>query len=116
MIYFCYNDLLKPSNQDIDPLTGINNDLLNFQISLDKRNGYDFNKLINILNDENMSYEVSEGFNYDSNDKEICEFKKISFVFKNNTVKDINSIIKKYGLDGIFNITNSKKEFTFIIK
>jgi len=116
MIYFNYNDLLQPSNHEKeDQETGMTNDLLNFKISLDKRSGYNFNKLINILNNEQVSYEVSEGFNYDSKDELICEFKKISFVFKDN-IKDIKSIIKKYGLDGIFDITNAKKEFTFIIK
>lgn len=114
MIYFYYNDLLQPSdhldNQSI--LESI--DLDNFRESLDKKHGVKFNNLINILNLEEVQYSVSEGFDYKSDDNLICNFEKISFVFDNT--KDIDSILEKYGLDGVFNILKKKNKYTFTIK
>ena len=116
MIYFYYNDLMQPSdhskNNDIDQLADIAYE--NFRESLDKKHGYQFNALVNILNLENINYKVKEGFDYNSDDKNIRNFQKISFVF--NKPKDIDSIIKKYGLDGIFDIEKDKKIYIFIAK
>jgi len=117
MIYFYYNDLMQPSDhlvksEEVDQLADIAYE--NFRESLDKKHGYQFNALVNILNLENIKYEVKEGFDCNSKDKNIRNFKKISFVF--NKPKDIDSIIKKYGLDGVFDITKDKKIYTFISK
>lgn len=115
MTYFYYNDLIQPSQSIIE-----NEDqsaeiaLDNFRESLDKKSGYNFNYLINNLNTENIDYDVVNGFDYKSDDKEISNFKKISFNFKK--VKDIDSFIKKYNIDQIFNIEKDKKNYTFIIK
>lgn len=115
MTYFYYNSLLQSSDQldeSQDPL--YNSDLNNFRESLDKKHGYQFNILVNILNNESIQYKVIEGFNYNSKDQQICNFEKISFVFKK--AKDIDSVIGKYRLDDIFNINKDKKNYTFIIK
>jgi hypothetical protein len=116
MIYFYYNDLLQPSDHldksKLEMLTDFDKD--NFIESLGKKFGYQFNCLINILNLENIPYDVIKGFNYISDDREICNFEKISFEFNNSN--DINDIIDKYGLDGIFNIDKENNNYTFIIK
>lgn len=113
MIYFYYKELLQPSepldNESID-----DSDLDNFRESLNKKHGFQFNNLINILKLEKIQYSVKEGFNYKSDDDLICNFEKISFVFDNT--KDIDSILENYGLDGIFDVLKKKNKYTFTIK
>lgn len=105
MNYFNYNDLLQPSDET---------DLDNFRESLNKEHGFHFNKLINIFNLENIEYTVIEGFNYNSEDNLICNFKKITFSLTDNT--DIDSILKKYELDGLFTLIIKDNMYIFIIK
>lgn len=119
MIYFYYNDLMQPSDHlvksEIDQLADIAYE--NFKESLDKKHGYQFNTLVNILNLENVKYKVKEGFDCNSKDSNIRNFRKISFVF--SKPKDIDFIIAKYGLDGVFDIIKDKKDkkiYTFISK
>lgn len=100
MSFSNYNELLKPS--DID----------NFRVSLDKPNGYTFNSLLNILNDEKVKYKVLDGYNMNSKDSDISEFNKITIRFSSQ--KQIDNIFKEYSLEEVFNITKDKKTYTFI--
>lgn len=100
MVYNNYNKLLKPSSLD------------NFQKSLDCPNGYIFNSLVNLFTDEQVKFEITEGYNNDSKDEKIKYFNKISFKFQN--LKEIENILKNYELDGIFNIYKDKNIYTFI--
>lgn len=115
MIYFYYNDLIQPSNQVINEEEQIENqysaDLNNFIESLDKKNGYEFNKLVNIFRSENIDYSVVEGYDCESTDAMICNFEKIVF----NIDNAIDELIDKYDLNGIFNITKDNNKYTFII-
>lgn len=101
MEYKFYNNLLKPSSLD------------NFEQSLDKSGGYYFNSLLNILEENSIGYKVVEGFNYQSDDKDIKEFNKITIEF--NDIKKINNICKDYSLHEVFNIKQNKKTFTFTL-
>lgn len=96
-----YNDLLNPT------------DLQNFQSSLGKPNGFTFNSLINIFEEENLKYEIKSGFNAESKDADIKEFNKIQFKFLDE--KKFNKICEEYSLENIFNINKSKNIYTFNI-
>ena len=97
-----YNNLLETS------------DLENFHSSLDKPNGYTFNQLVNILADEDVSYEIVDGFDKDSKDKEIKEFNKITIKFDKKNQSKWEKVCKDYSLYEAFNIKHNKD--TYIIK
>lgn len=101
MNYNKYNNLLTPT------------DLENFKSSLDKPNGFTFNSLINIFEEEGINYNVKTGFNKDSKDKDINSFNKIEIVIKNE--KKLEKICGEYELEEIFQITKNKGNlYTFL--
>lgn len=99
-----YNKLLETSDND------------NFNKSLKYQYGTTFNSLINIFEENQIKYKVKKGFDYKSDNKNISEFKEITFNI-NETKKKIKELIKNYELDEVFNIEEiGTKNFTFIIK